>query len=109
MSVTRAEVEHITRLAALAVDEKSLPALTEQIRQILEYVSQLASVEDPPDLATGAYPGPRQPLRDDVPRPGPLGFSLGDMAPAFHDGLFLVPRLGGVGSGAPEPNEGDDH
>ena len=108
MSVTRAEVEHIARLAALALDEKSLPALTEQIGQILEYVSQLEAVEDAGDPAGGAYPGPRQPLREDNVRPTPLALPLQELAPAFRDGLFLVPRLGGVGSGAAAPVEDDD-
>ncbi len=108
MSVTRADVEHIARLAALAVDEKSLPALTEQIRQILEYVSQLEAVEDADHLVGESYPGPRQPLRDDTARSAPLALPLEDMAPAFHHGLFLVPRLGGVGSGAVTPVEDDD-
>ena len=101
MTVTRAEVEHIAKLAALALDEATLPDLTRQIGQILEYVSRLEAVEGSRDLP-GSYPGPRPPLRDDQPRRTPLAVPLEQIAPAFADGLFLVPRLGAVG-----PDEGN--
>ena len=100
MTVTRAEVERIARLAALSVDEASLPALTQQIARILDYVSRLEAVqgdgddaEDPPDH------GPNQPLRPDLPRRADLARSVAEMAPAFRDGLFLVPRLGALDAG----------
>ena len=96
MTVTRTQVEHIAKLAALALDEATLPDLTRQIGQILEYVSRLETVEGSHDLP-GSYPGPRAPLRDDEPHRTPLAFPLAEMAPAFADGLFLVPRLGAVG------------
>jgi len=44
MSVSRQEVERIARLAELHVDEAALPALTEQLSRILDYVSQIAAV-----------------------------------------------------------------
>lgn len=100
MSVTRGEVEHIARLAALAVDEESLPVLTEQIGRILEYVSQLEAVDEGGMRAGRGYPGPRQSLRDDEPRRTVLALPLDQIAPAFKQGLFLVPRLGGLGSDA---------
>ncbi|MBI4421751.1 MAG: Asp-tRNA(Asn)/Glu-tRNA(Gln) amidotransferase subunit GatC [Gemmatimonadetes bacterium] len=109
MSVTRSEVEHIARLAALAVDEASLPVLTEQIGRILEYVSQLDAVQaagTEASAATGDYPGPRQPLRPDQVRRTSLAVPLERIAPAFKDGLFLVPRLTGLGDDeAPEDAE----
>jgi Asp-tRNA(Asn)/Glu-tRNA(Gln) amidotransferase C subunit len=57
MTVTRAQVEHIAKLAALALDEATLPDLTRQIGQILEYVSRLETVEGSQDQP-GSYPGP---------------------------------------------------
>ncbi|MBI4502951.1 MAG: Asp-tRNA(Asn)/Glu-tRNA(Gln) amidotransferase subunit GatC [Gemmatimonadetes bacterium] len=106
MSVTREEVEHVARLAALGVDEQSLPTLTEQISRILDYVSQLERVEQSDQESTLEYPGPRQPLRDDQPHRTPLAVPLAQMAPRFRHGLFLVPRLGGVGAnGMPAGNE----
>ena len=107
MTVRREEVERVTRLAALAVDEKSLDQLTRQIGRILDYVSQLENVaEDSPDDGRG-YPGPRQPLREDRVHRVTLGVPLEQLAPSFRDGLFLVPRLGGVGD-ATESGEDDE-
>jgi aspartyl-tRNA(Asn)/glutamyl-tRNA(Gln) amidotransferase subunit C len=103
MSVSRDDVEHVARLASLAVDEPSLATLTQQIGQILEYVSQLEAVEDPGGTIVAAYPGPRQPLRDDTASRTPLLVPLTEIAPAFRDGLFLVPRLGAVGADAASP------
>ena len=107
MSVTKAEVQKIARLSALAVDEKTLEALTRQIGGILEYVSQLESVPGAPDEAGAGYPGARQPLRDDTPRRTPLAVPLKEIAPSFQDGLFLVPRLEALGPGNESPEEAE--
>ena len=97
MTVKRDDVEHVARLAAIALDAKTLDELTRQIGQILDYVSQLEGVaSDAPDSARG-YPGPHQQLRDDQVRRTPLAIPLEQIAPAFREGLFLVPRLGAVG------------
>jgi aspartyl-tRNA(Asn)/glutamyl-tRNA(Gln) amidotransferase subunit C len=98
VSLSRQEVERVARLAALALENESLPALTEQIGRILDYVSQLEAVQDPGQEKALEYPGPRQPLREDTPRRAPLALPLEEIAPLFRDGLFLVPRLGAVGS-----------
>ena len=103
MSVSRADVERIAQLAALEVDEGSLPALTTQIGRILEYVSQLDAVQGAAQMPGISHP-PR--LRADVVQKPDLATPPGQIAPAFKDGLFLVPRLGGVGAGAdPEDEE----
>ena len=92
------------RLAALSVDPAALPLLTRQIAGIIEYVSQLEAVDTagvtPQDTSPQA--GPWLPLRDDRPQRTSLAVPLDQIAPAFQEGLFLVPRLGGVGSDAPE-------
>ena len=98
MSLTPEEIERVAQLAALAVERESLPALAEQIGRILEYVSQLEAVPDLGEQPAIDYPGPRPPLRDDVPHRTPLAVPLEQIAPLFRDGLFLVPRLGAVGS-----------
>lgn len=103
MSVSRADVERIAALAALDVDEASLPALTRQIAGILEYVSQLEKVQGGAEMPGLSHPPA---LRADVVQPADLAVPPGSIAPAFKDGLFLVPRLGGVGSAsAPEEDE----
>ena len=103
MSVSRADVERIAQLAALDVDDASLAALTQQIGRILEYVSQLEAVQGTAQMP-GISHAPE--LRADVVRKADLAVPPGEFAPAFKSGLFLVPRLGGVGSGAdPEDDE----
>ena len=92
MTVTRSDVEHIARLAALAVDEKSLPELTRQIGQILQHISQLEGVQGDPGSET-IQPVHQSRLRADEPRKAALSRPLNDIAPQFADGLFLVPRL----------------
>lgn len=105
MTASRSEVERIARLAALDLDEESLPALTRQIGRILEYVSRLEAVE------SGArMPGLSHPpgLRADVARKADAALQPGNLTQAFKDGLFLVPRLGGVGGGGGATPEDDE-
>ena len=100
MSVTRAEVERIARLAELHVDDAALPALTEQLSRILEYVSQIAAVPGT-ETVQPFTPGPvALRFRDDEVRPVPLALTPAQFAPAFKDGFFLVPRLGAFDAGA---------
>jgi aspartyl-tRNA(Asn)/glutamyl-tRNA(Gln) amidotransferase subunit C len=101
VTVSREDVAHVARLAALALDEKSLGELTKQIGQILDYVSQLNDLAESTSDAGNGYPGPHALLREDVARRTHLELPLEEIAPAFRDGLFLVPRLGAVGD-APE-------
>jgi len=94
MSVSKDEVLRIARLAELHVDETALPALVDQMSRILDYVAQIATAQGI-DAARPFVPGPEAaPLRADDVRPTPLAFGPADMAPAFRDGFFLVPRLG---------------
>lgn len=87
-----AEVRRIARLAALAVADDELPALTEQLERILDYVSQIESVAEP--AGPSFRPGPaRAPLRrDQITRCKPP-IQIEHFAPAMEDGLFVVPKL----------------
>jgi aspartyl-tRNA(Asn)/glutamyl-tRNA(Gln) amidotransferase subunit C len=102
MSVTTKQVEEITHLAALGLDQSALPALTEEIRRILEYISQLDSVGDGTVDELGEDPpGPRQPLRDDRPQRASLAIPVEQFAPVFQDGFFIVPRPRGFDDDRP--------
>ena len=94
MSVTREEVLRIARLAELDVDEDALPLLAEQMSRILDYVAQLSEV--PTSNGVKPYvPGPDAiRFRPDEVRPWPLALPPADLAPAFKDGFFVVPKLG---------------
>lgn len=97
MSVTRDEVLRIAQLAELDVDEDTLPALAAQMSRILDYVAQLAAV--PASETLRPYvPGPDAiRFRPDEVNPAPLAIAPAELAPAFKEGFFVVPRLGQFG------------
>jgi aspartyl/glutamyl-tRNA(Asn/Gln) amidotransferase C subunit len=94
MSVTPDEVLRIARLAELEVDGEALPTVAEHMSRILDYVAQLSRVP----AGESAQPFLSGPdairARPDEVRPWPLAFGPKEMAPAFRDGFFVVPRLG---------------
>jgi aspartyl-tRNA(Asn)/glutamyl-tRNA(Gln) amidotransferase subunit C len=93
MSVSTEEVQRIARLAELHVAEADLPGLADQMSRILDYVAQIGAVPGTEGVKP-FIPGPAASrLRPDEVRPAPLAFGPADMAPAFRDGFFLVPRL----------------
>src|SRR5947199_332643 len=94
MSVTHDEVRRIARLAELDVSDDALPLLAEQMSRILEYVAQINAV--PASEAVKPFvPGPDAVrFRPDEVKPWPLAFGPAELAPAFRDGFFLVPKLG---------------
>jgi aspartyl-tRNA(Asn)/glutamyl-tRNA(Gln) amidotransferase subunit C len=93
MSVSREEVLKIAQLAELEVDDETLPALSEQMSRILEYVAQLSGAAS--EAVKPFIPGPDAVrFRADEVKPIPLAFGPDKLAPAFKDGFFLVPKLG---------------
>ena len=94
MSVTHDEVRKIARLAELDVSDEALPLLAEQMSRILEYVAQINAL--PASEGVKPFvPGPDAArFRPDEVRPAPLAFGPAELAPAFKDGFFLVPKLG---------------
>ncbi len=102
MSVSREEVLHIARLAELDVAEEALPALVEQMSRILEYVAQLNRLPTG-ETARPYLAGPDAiKLRVDEVKPWPLAFGPKQLAPAFRDGFFVVPRLEAFDDGGGE-------
>lgn len=104
MSVTPEEVQQIARLAELSVDEEHLPELAAQMSRIVDYIAQLAPVSGG-EHARPFLSGPDAiRMRADVVAPQPLEGRLADLAPAFREGFFLVPKLGAF-EGAGEDGE----
>jgi aspartyl/glutamyl-tRNA(Asn/Gln) amidotransferase C subunit len=89
VSVTRKDIEKIAALAELGVDDAAAAELQQQLTRILDYVAQLSEVTDD---ATSAVDERAARLRRDVVDPDPLSRSPEEIAPAFTDGLFTVPR-----------------
>lgn len=100
MGVTRADIEKIAALAELHVDEATAVELEQQLTRILDYVAQLAELpkegDDVEDVRAVR-------LRRDEITPDPLLSDPQDFAPAFKQGLFLVPRLGELDRGEDNP------
>lgn len=96
MTIGPEDVRHVARLAELAVAEADVPLLATQLEGIVAFVAQLREV--PVDAVEGAVTvGPeRLTLREDVVRPIPLVRGPAEIAPAFEQGFFVVPKLGGL-------------
>ena len=93
MSVTRDDVLRIARLAELEVEEEALPALAEQMSRILDYVAQLSAATASEGLRP-FVPGPDAiRFRPDEVKPWPLATGPDEIAPAFKEGFFVVPKL----------------
>lgn len=94
MSVSREEVLRIAQLAELDVDDDALPELAEQMSRILDYVAQLSAV--PSNGGAKVFvPGPDAiRFRPDEVNPAPLALEPKQLAPAFREGFFVVPKLG---------------
>lgn len=96
MTIGADEVRHVAGLAELAVADADLELLAQQLDKIVSFVAQLRELPHA-DTAAGVVVGPaRTPLRPDVVGPVPLTRTPAEMAPAFQEGFFIVPKLGGM-------------
>jgi aspartyl-tRNA(Asn)/glutamyl-tRNA(Gln) amidotransferase subunit C len=93
MAVTRDDVVHVAALARLALPEERVPELVEQLNGILSHMDVLQKVDTTGVMGTAGVGDAAAPLRPDVVSPIPLLRPLSEIAPAWRDGFFLVPRL----------------
>jgi aspartyl-tRNA(Asn)/glutamyl-tRNA(Gln) amidotransferase subunit C len=92
-SLTRAEVEHVARLARLALTDEELDALTPELAKILEYAAQVSAL-DTEGVPPTAHPLPLvNVFRPDELRPCLPRDEVLAAAPAAEDGRFRVPRI----------------
>lgn len=97
MTIDRDTVQHIARLAELAVSDDEANTLAGQLERIVTFVEQLGELDIADNAVAVVVVGPeRTPLREDVVAPIPMAHGPDAVAPAMQDGLFLVPRLGGM-------------
>ncbi len=91
--ITRDDVEHVARLARLALTDDEVERLTEQLEVILEHAAQVSAL-DTAGVPPTAHPLPlANVLRPDEPRPGVPRDDVLAMAPASEDDSFRVPRI----------------
>jgi len=93
VALTRADVEHVARLARLALTDDEIERLTVELGAVLQHAADVASL-DLADVPPTAHPLPlRNVLRDDDVRPSLDREEVLAAAPAAEDGRFRVPRI----------------
>jgi aspartyl-tRNA(Asn)/glutamyl-tRNA(Gln) amidotransferase subunit C len=96
MKIGEVEVRHVAGLAELAVSDADVALLAQQLEGIVNFVAQLDEIAAG-ETAAGVVVGPaRTLLREDVVSPIPLTRTPAEMAPAFQQGFYVVPKLGGM-------------
>jgi aspartyl-tRNA(Asn)/glutamyl-tRNA(Gln) amidotransferase subunit C len=91
--LTRADVEHVAKLARLALSDAELDEFTGQLAVILEHAAQVAAL-DTADVPATAHPLPLvNVLRPDIVRPSIDRDEVLAGAPETEDHRFRVPRI----------------
>jgi aspartyl-tRNA(Asn)/glutamyl-tRNA(Gln) amidotransferase subunit C len=91
--ITRDDVEHVARLARLAVTESEADEIAKQLGVILEHAQDLAEL-DLDGVPPTAHPlAMTNVVRADEVRPGVDRDEVLAQAPAAEDGQFRVPRI----------------
>lgn len=90
MNIDRDEARRVARLAHLELDEAGLDRMAAEMTKILTYIDQLREVETEgvEERVAGVTP-----LRADEPRPSLHRDAVARNAPAWRDGLFVVPKV----------------
>jgi aspartyl-tRNA(Asn)/glutamyl-tRNA(Gln) amidotransferase subunit C len=92
-AITRTDVEHLARLARIAMTDDELDAMAGQLDVILESVGRVQQVAAA-DIPPTSHPLPlTNVLRPDVLVQGLTAEQALAAAPAAEDGRFRVPRI----------------
>lgn len=93
MSLGKTEVEYISRLAAIAVEEQEVDEVAGKLSNILDLFSQMEAA-DTDGVKPMAHPLDQvQRLRPDVVTETNQREKLQTVAPATDQGLYLVPQV----------------
>jgi aspartyl-tRNA(Asn)/glutamyl-tRNA(Gln) amidotransferase subunit C len=91
--ITRRDVEHVAKLARLALTDDEVEALTRELAVVLEHAGELASL-DLDNVPPTAHPLPLSNVfRTDEVRPTLDRDEVLAQAPDTEDGRFRVPRI----------------
>ena len=93
MKITRDQVEHVSRLARLALSEQELDSLTGEMDAILDYVEQLNTLETQGIVPTAHAVPMENAFRKDEVRPGFTTEQALSNAPDATDNAFRVRRV----------------
>lgn len=93
MTISREDIEKVAVLARIRLDEEQIPALENDLGNILSLVDQL-SAADTDSVEPLAHPlDAVQRLRADEVTETSQREAFQAIAPATEDGLYLVPRV----------------
>jgi aspartyl-tRNA(Asn)/glutamyl-tRNA(Gln) amidotransferase subunit C len=93
MKITRTEVEHVGRLARLALSEEELDALTDNMDAILDYVEQLNALDTDGIVPTAHAVPMENAFRSDEIRAGFTPEQALSNAPDKAESAFRVKRI----------------
>ncbi len=91
--IRRSDVEHVARLARLALSGEEIEQLTGELDAILDHAAEVSAL-DTAGVPPTSHPLPLvNVLRADVPRAGLPRDEVLAAAPETEDGRFRVPRI----------------
>jgi aspartyl-tRNA(Asn)/glutamyl-tRNA(Gln) amidotransferase subunit C len=93
MAITRADVQHVARLARLGLDDNEMDLLAAELDHILDAMQALRQLDTSAIPPTAQVIPLRNVMRDDVARPSWPVEEIVLNAPAMKDGYFLVPPV----------------
>ena len=93
MSITRADVQHVARLARLGLDDEELDRLADELSHILDAMQALSQLDTEAIPPTAQVIPLQNVMRDDVSRPAWPVEEILRNAPATRDQQFLVPPV----------------
>ena len=93
MSISADQVQHVARLARLAVDDAQIPGIADKLTDVLNLLDQIQSVDTQGVEALTNPLDRTQILRADAVTASNDRDNLMSNAPARKDGLFLVPKV----------------
>lgn len=93
MTITRAEVAHVARLARLGLSAEEMDRLASELDHILDAMQALRQLDTSAIPPTAQVIPLHNVMRDDVSRPPLPREDVLLNAPASRDGQFLVPPV----------------
>ncbi len=93
MTITRAEVQHVARLARLGLSEAEMDRLAAELDHILDAMQALRQLDTSAIPPTAQVIPLRNVMREDAVRPSWPVEDILRNAPATRDGEFLVPPV----------------
>lgn len=90
--MTESELQKLEELSLLASSEEDLEALTAEVTAVMDFVDELRHMQT--NVSPLFHPSDmEQRLREDEVLSENCAQQLEDLAPAFADGLYLVPKI----------------